>query len=307
MTKRKNIKSYIKKKGQEVKNPEVGARFAVFEIVMARFNKVASVILAKYKIKLILKGGFAVYKRSKTNAFRPTKDLDFTVAFLNPQIGTLDEATVRVMANEISGSADFTDGCVVTITQLVPYHESPLNGCWKVMFDVSCEGKRLGASGFNIDFSFGDYVNTTTAEIEIDPDLSTIIGAGDFAMTPTITLEQQVAEKLHALARLYPDGEKNPRTKDLYDVMLMIQPGIAQMDKEIIADILFEVCEYRKPVTGYSLPPELPKFPDDWRTFFDLMKQGDLTNIDYGISELSVRGFYKDLIHILVTKNKILR
>lgn len=76
---------------------------------------------------------------------------------------------------------------------------------------------------------------------------------------PALPLEQHVAEKLHAYARVYERGRPSSRVKDLVDLVL------------ICAVAAFEARRLRRAIDvtfstrGTQPPVALPAFPDDWR------------------------------------------
>lgn len=84
---------------------------------------------------------------------------------------------------------------------------------------------------------------------------------------PTISKEQQFAEKLHAYT--FPrDEDENSRVKDLVDMFLLIENG--QMSKDFLRQSIKEVFRYRKThkITNY-----LMEYPENWIPKYDRLRR----------------------------------
>lgn len=82
---------------------------------------------------------------------------------------------------------------------------------------------------------------------------------------PTISIEQQFAEKLHAYTRPRVMGQ-NSRVKDLMDMVLLIQCGSIDSIKTAAAiKVTFE--QYQT----HPLPEKLPEPPFFWQNPFQVM------------------------------------
>lgn len=77
---------------------------------------------------------------------------------------------------------------------------------------------------------------------------------------PLLPLEQQVAEKVHAYCRLYGQGRRTTRAKDLVDIVLATRRG--DLDLGRLADALRVTFAARHDQP--SPPADLPRPPGDW-------------------------------------------
>jgi hypothetical protein len=76
---------------------------------------------------------------------------------------------------------------------------------------------------------------------------------------PAVTLEQHLAEKLHAYTRTYGDGRASSRTKDLIDIVLI--RSIAEFRARRLRQELERTFTFR---ATHDLPLALPSPPIDW-------------------------------------------
>jgi hypothetical protein len=81
---------------------------------------------------------------------------------------------------------------------------------------------------------------------------------------PSLPLELQVAEKLHAYTRGYGgEGAGSTRVKDIVDLALVA--STARLDAARLCRAVNETFERR---SGRALPPALPRPPRDWEVPF---------------------------------------
>jgi hypothetical protein len=78
-------------------------------------------------------------------------------------------------------------------------------------------------------------------------------------VVPALPLEQHVAEKLHAYARIYGDGRQSTRVKDLVDLVLIAQNSAFQAER--LANAIAATFSTR----GTHVPKTLAAPPPDWR------------------------------------------
>ncbi|MBT5928031.1 MAG: nucleotidyl transferase AbiEii/AbiGii toxin family protein [Verrucomicrobia bacterium] len=84
---------------------------------------------------------------------------------------------------------------------------------------------------------------------------------------PTISKEQQFAEKLHAYT--YPrDKDENSRVKDGVDMFLLIQLG--DLDRDFLKQAIKEVFEYRK---THPVPTEIMDPPANWASRYEKLSR----------------------------------
>lgn len=90
---------------------------------------------------------------------------------------------------------------------------------------------------------------------------------------PALSLEQQIAEKVHAYTRIYEGGHRSSRVKDLVDIL-----AIAAWHS-VRADRLTEAIEVIFARRGtHDAPPRLREPPDQWsRSMVRLLEESSLT------------------------------
>jgi hypothetical protein len=97
---------------------------------------------------------------------------------------------------------------------------------------------------------------------------------------PVVSLEQHVAEKLHAYTGTYgPDGRESTRVKDLVDLLLIGE--LAELDAERLSHELATIFEGR---ASQPPPDAVPSPPSSWaRPYAELAGEvGIATDIDAG-------------------------
>lgn len=97
---------------------------------------------------------------------------------------------------------------------------------------------------------------------------------------PVVSLEQHVAEKLHAYTGSYGEDEReSTRVKDLVDLVLIGE--LAEIDAERLSRALVTVFERR---ASQPLPNAVPPPPSSWgRPYAELARQvGIETDVDAG-------------------------
>lgn len=110
---------------------------------------------------------------------------------------------------------------------------------------------------------------------------------------PTVTvlasaLTQQAAEKLHALSRPY-DDRPNTRTKDLVDLVLLIENDLVEPDR--LRERLRTVFGVRG---THEMPADLPPVPAAWRHDYAALVAGldvEATTMDAALAR--VRGLWR--------------
>lgn len=93
---------------------------------------------------------------------------------------------------------------------------------------------------------------------------------------PTISKEQQFAEKLHAYT-LPRDENKNSRVKDVVDMFLLIEAG--EIDQGFMKQAIKEVFKYRG---THEVPNYLIEYPEGWIPKYERLRQecGIKENLD---------------------------
>lgn len=102
------------------------------------------------------------------------------------------------------------------------------------------------------------------AEVEVfaSTNLLAFAGVGPVSV-PTIPLERQAAEKLHAYTRTYEGSRSSTRVKDLVDLALIAE--LFPLDAGTLQDEIEATFAGRG---THAIPSTLPSPPDEWRTPF---------------------------------------
>ncbi len=210
----------------------------------------------------VLKGGYALELRFRQA--RATRDIDLTLA-----PGVISATTVvdrreglRSYLREcLAGlSLDFLEFLVGPATLDL---EGAPEGGYRYLVDAVLDGRRFAR--FHVDIGVGD---------DISPPGEILEGGAwlEFAGIATpkfvaLSGEQQWAEKLHAYTR--PRGNRpNSRTKDLVDLILLIQLG--KLSRVRIRVCVAETFARRG---THSVPASIPEPPVEWELVFRHLAQ----------------------------------
>lgn len=204
----------------------------------------------------ILKGGYAMELRYRPRA-RTTRDIDLTCAGDSAAPSAARLAAIRDQMQE-AAEADLHDFLSFTIgapkTELAG---APLGGA-RFPCEAFLAGKTYGR--FHIDLGFGDDPGDA-------PEVLTCDDLMAFAEIPpakvlAIPKPQQFAEKIHAYTKPW-DDRANTRTKDLVDLVLLIETrGVSPGKVAVAAGRTFA----RR--ATHELPKALPKPPVAWADDF---------------------------------------
>lgn len=212
----------------------------------------------------VLKGGYAMELR--IGAARATKDIDLTLRDLRSL------ATARASASTPQRHADHA--CVLQALQEAASQDlgdffrfevgepsmdldgAPYGGA---RYPVAAHMDGRPFIKFHLDVGIGDVV---LAPLEMIEGQSWLVFAGiSGERFPTISKEQQFAEKLHAYT--LPRENPNSRVKDLVDMVLLIKSGDMQTAR--IKETLVVTFERR---ATHPLPTELEDPPVAWEQTF---------------------------------------
>ena len=164
----------------------------------------------------VLKGGYALELRHRPRA-RTTRDIDLTCA----ADGNVDlQVRLRMVREQLQVAAEIDLGDYLTFRieeAEVELVGAPLGGA-RFSCEAFLSGRTYGR--FHIDLGFGDDAGTAP-EILSGDDLLAFAGIPP-ARVLAIPNSQQFAEKIHAYTRRW-DDRVNMRTKDLVDLMLLIE------------------------------------------------------------------------------------
>lgn len=228
----------------------------------------------------LLKGGFAMDLRFRPRA-RTTKDIDLTVAL----VGGTPGAASAGMRDRLQAAVGVDLGDYLVYRIGTPKKEAtnaPRGGG-----RYPCEAVMVGKTfaKFHIDIGVGDAVVGEPERLTGD-DLLRFAGIGP-ATALAIPKAQQFAEKSHAYT--YPWTDRvNTRTKDLVDLVLIIERGLP--DAGHVREALVATFAARG---THPLPPTLPPPPDAWKDeFVDMATEAGISTTDYLEAFASFDGFW---------------
>jgi hypothetical protein len=207
----------------------------------------------------LLKGGYAMELRYRPRA-RTTRDIDLTCAVA----GDVNlQARLHLVREQLQAAAEIDLGDYLTFRIEEAEHElagAPLGGA-RHPCEAFLAGKAYGR--FHIDLGFGDDVGAVP-EILTGDDLLAFAGIPP-AHVLAIPKPQQFAEKLHAYTRPW-DDRVNMRTKDLVDLVLLIETASVQP-----ADVGAAVNTTFALRNTHPIPADLPDPPAVWSEAFDAL------------------------------------
>ncbi len=226
----------------------------------------------------LLKGGFAMDLRYRPRA-RTTKDVDLSV-HLTKAVRPRELRELLQAAAEI----DLGDYLSFRIGEL----KSELTNAPEGGGRFPCEAVLVGKTyaKFHIDVGIGDAVVGQPEELTGD-DLLDFAGLPP-AVAYAIPRAQQFAEKAHAFT--FPwSGRLNTRTKDLVDLMLLVERG--PLDANEVRAALAATFSTRN---THPLPALLPAPPEDWAVDFPGMaNEAGLSTADYLVAHAAVNEYWE--------------
>lgn len=192
----------------------------------------------------LLKGGFALDLRLADRA-RATRDVD-----IDWQVAEEELLDTLIEAAAISAHDHFT--FQVERTGAPPER---LGGSHRFRITATLAGRPFET--FLLDVGLrsdpvSEYDTLTTPDLlsfaDIDP-----------VKVPAVSLEQHIAEKLHAYTRRYANEQPSSRAKDLIDIVLMSE--LAAFEFARLREVIVEVFDAR---ATHELPASVPAAPSDW-------------------------------------------
>ncbi|MBN9521526.1 nucleotidyl transferase AbiEii/AbiGii toxin family protein [bacterium] len=226
----------------------------------------------------LLKGGFAMDLRYRPRA-RTTKDVDLSVKLA----ATGRPKELREKLQE-AAETDLGDYLSFRIGEL----KSELTNAPEGGGRFPCEAVLLGKTyaKFHIDVGIGDALVGEPEKLTGD-DLLEFAGLPP-AVVLAIPRAQQFAEKVHAYT--FPwSGRVNTRTKDLVDLVLLVERGT--LDADGVRAALVATFDARK---THSLPAHLLPPPDDWALDFPSMaEEAGLSTSEYLAAYTSLSDYWE--------------
>lgn len=216
------------------------------------FDRLLARLFAVAKAPWILKGGYAMELR--TAGARATKDVDLA---LRESLGgvkgdslntAVHEALRDAAGRDLGDFFSFTIGAPIRDLDAAPY------GGARFPVEARVDGRTFVK--FQLDVGAGDVV---LEPLDETTGRDWLVFAGiPPARYPTISREQQFAEKLHAYT--LPRERPNTRVKDLVDLILLIESEL--LDPKKVVHALQATFKRRG---THPLPPALTPPSEDWR------------------------------------------
>ena len=247
-----------------------------FERLLARFADTDSMWL--------LKGGYALEMRYRESA-RSTKDMDFTLLqslmiYDSDSEGSLamHSILVDIAAKDLDDWFEFRIGIETKEIDGAPY------GGYR--FPVKAFVDKREFSSFHFDVAVDDIV-IAEPELILGHNMLSFAGIPPAKMA-LISKEQHFAEKIHAYT--FPREVPNSRTRDLVDMVILIQKSISKLKTLEALKATFD-----KRGT-HSIPKALVYPPDNWNLpFKNLAEEVGLEPKTMDAAFTIVRDFWKEL------------
>jgi len=240
------------------------------------FERFLARLFSKQPYPWILKGGYALEIRCEVA--RATKDLDLGTRLKIE--GTPEEQQEILLEKlrdcSLSSAHDHFEFRIESAKKQI---EAAPYGGFRFPIQSVIAGKLFVS--FSLDVGFGDAITPPIQEVE-GSDWLGFCGVSP-AKFEIISLEQQFAEKIHAMTVDRGDRE-NSRVKDLVDVVLLIETGLDQ--KQVTKALANTFGRHGKTVLP-SMPPELPS---SWRQPFSDLAQtcGLNSTFDQALEVMSI-------------------
>lgn len=214
---------------------------------LVAFDRLLARLLLDPESGWVLKGGLSLDYRFRTRA-RTTKDVDLT--------GPDSEATA-ISALVAVQSIDLGDYFRFAVTRTERLQGMEQGRAVRFSVRSTLAGRTF--EDFVVDVGFGGPPNWEPDLIE-GRDLLAFAGLAP-VIAPTLPLELQVPEKLHAYTAKYGDGVGSSRVKDLVDMALIA--ASSELDGDRLQLGLSETFGRRG---THERPDRIPRPPSDWAT-----------------------------------------
>ena len=265
------INSFSKEKGTDLERLR---KQVAFDRLLARLFFDAK------QSQWLLKGGYAMELRFFELA-RTTKDVDLSlpVEFF-PKVP--NEKLLEKIREDLQDAADRDLGDWFQYLIKAPIMELEAAPYGGARYPVEARMGGTKFTNFNLDVGVGDVV-LFTPEWRQDHDWLKFAGIPS-AKIPLIPREQQFAEKIHTYT-LPREGNPNSRTRDLIDLIILIENGLKDKDK--IHTALEETFRRRK---THEVPKILLPPPDSWTAPYQALAE------DCGVGKKNIKDAFKFLI-----------
>jgi hypothetical protein len=226
----------------------------------------------------LLKGGFAMDLRYRPRA-RTTKDIDLSV------ILAVDNS-IADLRDRLQAAAELDLGDFLTfyIGELKAEIANAPKGGGRLPVEVVLVGKTYAR--FGIDVGIGDLL-VGQPELLTGDDVLEFAGISP-ALARAIPRAQQFAEKAHAYT--FPwSGRLNTRTKDLVDLVLLIERGTLDL-----AELRAALSVTFSTRGTHLLPKMLPPPPTHWKVDFpEMASQAGLSTTDIAAAFAVLEAFWR--------------
>jgi hypothetical protein len=214
-------------------------------------------LFAESESPWLLKGGYAMELRFRPRG-RATKDIDLSFAASGSTRSSPTQIAAVRQVLRVSATRDLGDFLVYRVGEAGRLIEAaPLGGA-RFPIVVMLAGREYGR--FHVDVGVGPAA-VGQPERLVGDDLLAFAGLAP-AVAWAVAREVQFAEKIHAYARPW-DDRVNTRTKDLVDLLLLIEGPLPS--PEMLRAALRQA--FATP-PDRPVPRDLPPPPDSWRSDF---------------------------------------
>lgn len=208
----------------------------------------------------VLKGGYAMELRLKSA--RTTRDIDLAMRprpLLNGDWERNSTAILELLRK--AASLDLDDFFVFLIGDSILDLDAAPSGGARYPVEARMDGRTF--TKFHLDVSAGDVLHEPYDSLQ-GRDWLAFAGISRRAF-PTVSPEEQFAEKLHAYTLPRPE-RPNTRVKDLVDLVLLT--GLGRLDRDRLAASIRDTFERRK---THAVPLTLPEPSPAWARPFAAM------------------------------------
>jgi hypothetical protein len=245
------------------------------------FDRVAARLSADATAGWILKGGAALEFRLHSRA-RTTKDMD--LAARPDGDPDLDGDTVRDLLIDALAVDEDGDGLLFQVSSPVALTaDTAGRGGWRFSIGSRLAGRDFAAVRIDVVARGEEISHTERLPL---PNMLAFAGTPDRDIE-AVDRRQHFAEKIHAFTRDY-GSRPNTRVKDLVDMVLLIESGLAA--DATVADAVRHVFAVR---ATHPVPEVLPDPPPAWTDTYPQLAEG-LTETPprLGAALDLVRGFW---------------
>ncbi len=192
----------------------------------------------------VLKGGFALDLRLAARA-RSTKDVDIE---WRAEEGELADTLLDAAEHD---AGDF----FVLAIERAATPADRLGGAHRFRVSASLAGRPFETFLLDVGLRDDDVAGVETLRTD---NLLGFAGIEPIGI-PAISLELQIAEKLHAYTQTYEGGRRSTRVKDLVDIVLIAE--LASLQAATLRREIESIFSRRE---SHSAPRSLPSPPPDW-------------------------------------------